>query len=188
LNVLTLYQTLEDRENHIDVEEHGPFICKWENTWLGDGYYFWEEFYHLAEWWGTHRYPSGYIICQAQCDHTEKLFDLVGNMKHIASFKSIMQEMKRQGRVNNTTTVSRVIRFMQAKIEAFNYEAIRVHGIGSLSAHSKQYVQRLIFESTRTAYLDLQPAVQLCLFKKNSLNLREFRVIYPDHYREDYVF
>lgn len=48
-----IYQTLEDRQNYDDVEEHGPYFCCARDAngipkngvkepWLGEGYYFWD--------------------------------------------------------------------------------------------------------------------------------------------------
>ena len=46
-----IYQTLEDRQNYGEVEEHGPYFCYAQDDngipkkgvkepWLGEGYYF----------------------------------------------------------------------------------------------------------------------------------------------------
>lgn len=43
-----LYQTVEDRNNPDDVEQHGPFLCTNKMAWLGHGYYFWDTFINLA--------------------------------------------------------------------------------------------------------------------------------------------
>jgi hypothetical protein len=71
-----IYQTLEDRGNADDIENHGPFPCKWENTWLGRGYYFWDTFMNNAHWWGKSvTIPD--VICEADCEFsTIKCLDL----------------------------------------------------------------------------------------------------------------
>ncbi len=59
-----VYQTLEDRFTDLDkLEREGPYICSWENSWLGDGYYFWEAFIENAHWWGREirKYANGYM-------------------------------------------------------------------------------------------------------------------------------
>ena len=64
-----IYQTLEDRQNYEDVEEHGPYFCyaRYANgnpksgvkePWLGEGYYFWDTRIADARWWGDTVYIS----------------------------------------------------------------------------------------------------------------------------------
>ncbi len=189
MKVITLYQTLKDKD-YLKVETTGPFPCRWENTWLGDGFYFWQEFIELAHWWGeTHR-KGNYIICQAECDFDEfKCLDLVGEMTHVRLFQNAIQIMRSKGKITANTTVSRVINFMKGEFDSFIYEAIRVYGINSISPknpNSAEYSDRFLFEINKSQYLDALPAVQLCLFTKQSLNLRNYKIVYPEHYREDY--
>lgn len=69
-----VYQTLEDRQTDLDkIESNGPYSCRWENSWLGNGYYFWDTFIDNAHWWGVEgrKYKNGYIICQAECDFND---------------------------------------------------------------------------------------------------------------------
>lgn len=186
---ITLYQTLKDKD-YLNVEANGPFPCRWENTWLGDGYYFWQEFIELAHWWGQSHRNGNYIVCEAECDFDEsKCLDLVGEMSHVRLFQDAIQIMRVNRKITPETTVSRIINFMKGEFESFLYEAIRVYGINSISPNkeaSKQYSSRFLFEINKGQYLDALPAVQLCLFTKNSLNLRNYKITYPDHYREDY--
>ena len=90
-----IYQTLEDRQNYGEVEEHGPFFCYVRDDngipksgvkepWLGEGYYFWDTRITDAQWWGDTVYSQkGYIICHTTYDqHSPLLYDLVGDMKH----------------------------------------------------------------------------------------------------------
>lgn len=188
MKTLTLYQTLKDKD-YLSVEENGPFTCRWENTWLGDGYYFWQEFIELAHWWGENHRNGEYIICQAECDFDERCLDLVGNMEHVRTFRDSLKIMQTRGKADTNTTVSRVLRFMQGEFASFNYEAIRVYGINSISPNqhkSKDYSQRLAFEVDKQHYFDFLPAVQICFFTKTALNLRNYQIVYPVHYREDY--
>lgn len=189
MKIIKLYQTLKDKD-YLQVEEKGPFKCRWENTWLGDGYYFWQEFIELAHWWGqTHR-NGQYIICEAHCDFDEKrCLDLVGDMSHVRQFKEAVHVLKINKKITNETTVSRVIRFMQGEFESFTFEAIRIYGINSISnthPKSKSFSARYLFEINKSHYFDALPAVQFCFFSKTALNLRNYKIVYPDHYREDY--
>lgn len=191
MSTKTLYQTLQDRGDADKVERDGPFHCRWENSWLGDGYYYWDTFFELAEWWGEKRYPNKYMICEAKYDFDENLvFDLVGNMSHIVIFKSSLEKMKINGLLKPDTTVSRVLRYMKDEIKVFRYEATRVHGYNSISPNdliSSKFINRIKFEISKGQYLDLLPAVQLCIYNKRGLGLRNYSVVYPEHYREEMV-
>ena len=74
--------------------------------------------------------------------------------------------------------------------QGFNYQAIRAYGIKSISEYKEEYQKyrhRLIFELSKPQYLDYKPAIQLCIFKKNGLNLRNIKIEFPDEYNLDYI-
>lgn len=48
----TLFQAVKDLDNPDEIEQNGPFKCRREDAWLGEGYYFWDSFVELAHWWG----------------------------------------------------------------------------------------------------------------------------------------
>jgi hypothetical protein len=185
-----VYQTLEDRNSDLDqLENNGPYPCRWENSWLGDGYYFWDTFISNAHWWGREirQYPNGYIICKAICDFNDtECFDLVGNTEHMQLFKEAYEFLKRLGIANHGTKVNRIIRFMQKEVKTFNYDAIRVYGIKSKSYNSR-FSFTLNFEKKNPAYFDITPAIQICFYKKNSLNLRNYKIVFPDEYISGYL-
>lgn len=187
-----LYQTLKDKGNPEYVLENAPFSCNWDNTWLGEGFYFWDTFVENAHWWGEVRHKNKYIICQTICDfNTDKCFDLVGDTDHMSDFSNSIEFLKDQNIITITpeTTVARVLEFIKTKI-GFDYEAIRVYGIKSISEYKEEYQKyrfRLIFELSRPQFLDYKPAIQICIFEKNGLNRRDLTIIYPDEYNLDYV-
>ena len=107
----TIYQTLEDRDNDEEVQEHGPYWCDLyeadgkkkkgiKEPWLGAGYYFWDTLIEDAHWWGRTIYPKkGYIVCQSQYDsHSPQLFDLVGNVSHSREFVDCVAFIKSNGK------------------------------------------------------------------------------------------
>lgn len=190
MSTKVLYQTLQDKGNPDYVEDNAPFRCNWQNTWLGEGYYFWDTFIENAHWWGKVRYGNSYIICKAECDFTsEKCFDLVGDTQHMLVFGESIEFLKKENLLKDDTTVSRVLNFM-IENSIFKYEAIRVYGIKSISDYSEEYQKyrhRLIFELSKPQYLDYKPAIQLCLYNRTSLNLRSIKIEYPDEYNVDYI-
>jgi hypothetical protein len=181
-----VYQTLEDRDSDIDqLENEGPYKCRWENAWLGHGYYFWDTFINNAHWWaveGRH-YGDDYIICEAICDFNDSdCCDLVGNTLHIIQFQQCYDRMIAEGLVNETTTVSRMITFMRNE-GIFNFDAIRVCGLKSRKVTSTFHFG-VIFEHDKAHYLDLYPPYQICFYRRDSLNLRNYRVVHPEKYTE----
>ncbi len=185
----TVYQTLEDRGNSIQVELEGPYPCNWENTWLGEGYYFWDTFIENAHWWGkeVRKNYLAYIICRAECDFNDiDCLDLHGNTEQLKMFKDSYELSKSMGKVNETTTVKMFLAFLKGENKAFKYEAIRVNGIRSKSINS-EYSVNLMFEDRKTQYLEIIPAVQICFFDKTSLNLRNYKIIYPENYVTGYL-
>lgn len=184
-----IFQTLENRDNPDLIERDGPFSCKWDNTWLGEGYYYWDTFIQIAHWWGNIRYNNKHIICQADCDFdTEKCFDLVGSTEHLCIFSDSLDKLKGRGLLTNKTTVARVLHHMRKTLKIFHYEAIRVYGIDSVSKHKNpEFSYRIIFEHNRFQYLDYKPAIQICIYNKYGLNLKNYKIIFPDEYNSDYV-
>ncbi|MDM1043136.1 MULTISPECIES: hypothetical protein [Empedobacter] len=185
-----VYQTLEDRGTDLDkLETEGPYPCRWENSWLGDGFYFWDTFISNAHWWGKEirNYTKGYIICKAICDYSDtNCFDLVGNTEHLEMFKNTYDLMKKEGLINEKTTVKRLIHYLKDDLKKFNYDAIRVYGIRSKNYNSR-FNFTLNFENEKPSYLDFNPAIQICFYRKNSLNLRNYKIVYPDEYIDGYL-
>ena len=110
MKLTDIYQTLENRCNDKDIEEHGPFFCSMRDQlgrlkkgvrepWLGEGYYFWDTRMEDAMWWGEHVYPAkGYIVCHTQYDqHSDLLYDLVGDLKAFDEFEQCAKLIKEKG-------------------------------------------------------------------------------------------
>ncbi len=191
MKIKTLYQTLQDRGNPDDILATAPFACKWQNTWLGEGYYFWDTFIENAHWWGDVRYKSDYIISKFTCDFdTNICFDLVGDTEQMLDFSNSIEYLKGEKLINDKTIVSRVINHLKTKVDGFNFQAIRVYGIKSISEYKeeyKKYRHRLIFELSKPQYLDYKPAIQICIYEKTGLNLRDVCIVFPDEYNMDYL-
>lgn len=186
---LTVHQTLADFNNPDHVEEYGPFPCDKPNAWLGYGYYFWDTHIELAHWWGEVAYSKQYMICKAKATLDETCWDLHGNGNHRLEFESICVEIVKSGlSTKEKLLVPQVIEFFKRK-GSFLYSAIRALGMHSISSRfTDDYVIfRMNFVKHNPAYLDVHPAVQLCLLNKNSLSLRKYKVIYPAEYSEFYA-
>lgn len=184
--IVKIYQTLTDRDNPDYIQDNGPFKCKHKKAWLGSGYYFWDTFIENAHWWGNDSLKSPYIICEAKIsiDNTS-CFDLVGNTSHMLEFEKAFEFLKKQNLADSTTNVSRIINYLRS-INTFSYDCVRVNGINSKSKHIQPNYQ-LKFEMNKLPHFEYKPPIQFCIFNLQKLDFREYRIIYPDYYFEDYV-
>lgn len=181
-----LYQTLEDRDNPDDVENHGPFKCTRMGAWLGEGYYFWENYIDFAHLWGKNGgyEATGYLICQADAKIDDNCFDLYNNLLHREEFLKILELLKESGIIKRETVlVGEVISFFKKKGK-FKYNAIRAEGNDTLQnkIEISSFIKRIKFTSNSRAYLELMPQIQICLLEKNALSLQNFSIVYPEKY------
>ena len=190
MEVKILYQTLDDKSNSDFIKNNAPFPCCWENTWLGKGYYFWDTFIENAHWWGKVRYKNRYVICKYFCDFDNNVcFDLVGNTSHLKDLGDCVELIAKEKICKNKPTVSRILAFLQ-ETGQFKYQAIRAYGINSISESKDKYkdcIYRLKFESSKFQYLDYKPPIQICILKKDGMNLRDLKIEFPEEYCTDYV-
>lgn len=169
-----IYQTLEDRQNYGEVEEHGPYFCyaRYDNKtpkrgikepWLGEGYYFWDTRIADAQWWGDTVYSQkGYIICHTTYDqHSPLLYDLVGNMMHFDEFVACAKYIKAK---LNTDAVSfpMVLTYMK-KLSSFDYKAIRAW------PHPYTVEKTIVSFPGNKLVLGKTDKIQICFFDKTLL-------------------
>lgn len=185
---LTLYQTLEDRNNADVIELHGPYKCA-RYKWLGDGYYFWDTHMELAHWWGKTNYGwNSYIICKANAILDDNCWDLHGNGNHRLEFEEICNVIIKAGiTTKERLLVAQVIEYFKKKM-TFKYDSIRILGMNSIARNNAAFAFRIPFKrEDDKRYFDLYPPVQICLLTKKSLSLKNFLVVYPVEYLETYA-
>lgn len=183
-----LYQTVLDRNNPDEVEQHGPYKCTRDDAWLGHGYYFWHHFIGLAHWWGRTACNGSYMICKqtASIMGNPEVLDLhsdVSMIEVIGQYAKKMQDTYRQ-----KMTVRAVLEHMK-KIKALEtHKAVRISAINSTSKDQTLTGMRLHFKSGKyeKPYFDMCPPIQICVYDKSILN-KDFHIIFPDEYNSDYV-
>lgn len=191
--IVTVYQTLKNKDNPEEVERDGPFPCNWENAWLGPGYYFWEAFINSAHWWGEGHCKGNYFICEAQCIiNEENCFDLVGNTDHLTVLSKAVEELDAKGLLDEQTTVTRVLRYLKEDLKILKTEATRAVGYNSIGEKKNgKFSKKLLFEVPKkykpAHYLNYMPPIQICFDTKKSLSLTGFKIIFPDEYINNYV-
>lgn len=187
-----LYQTLENQGNYEQNETEGPYSCSWDNTWLGEGYYYWYHHIQLAHWWGQARYKKkGYVIFKSTCNDLSKCWDLhTGEGQDL--FLHWLKKMDDKKLLKEKTSVAQVIQFVKNEFPNFPYEGIRVLGVDSISELAIQNMGfvRMNFEFPKEndnpnkqkfkAFFDLMPAVQVCLFTKNGMGRGGYELVFPE--------
>ena len=163
-----IYQTVRKEGSPRMIELLGPIYCQ-SNPWLGKGYYFWDGFIELAQWWGVKHYQSFYFICQAKLEvDSEVLFDLAGSTQDMRLFNSAYQLLKvKMG--YRKMTVAAVLAAMR-RMSNFPYKVIRAR-----SEHHVFFNERLSFVENDKSYMNTIPAIQICVMDKNLLS--EFHVL-----------
>lgn len=181
-----VYQTLENRGTHLrELEANGPYPCNWENSWLGDGYYFWDTFIENAHWWGdkVRKFSKGYIICEATCYFNDsECLDLHGNLEQLKQFKEAFTLAKKNKLVDDNTTIKNFLAKLRGELESFQkYTAIRINAIKSKN-YTSIYSINLLFEKDRNQFMEVIPAIQICFYNKNSLGLNNYRIVFPEEF------
>lgn len=179
MNITSIYQTLEDRNNCDEIESHGPYLCSQYDSdrnkkkgiqypWLGEGYYFWDTRIEDARWWGNTIYwrkEKGYIVCQTQYDqHSPLLLDLVGNLSLFDDFVSCAQHLKRVKKVDRITFPA-VLAYLK-KQDGFNYKAVRAWPDPKVDS-SNPFIN-ILFPGGKAVFRKIEK-VQICFFDKTLL-------------------
>ena len=177
----TLHQTLQDKDNPDYVEREGPFrVRDFKKAYLGNGYYFWDDHWDLAHWWGEKHCSNKYFICKADFKIEKDDFcDLVGSrqdQKYIAqcfeTFKAhhlnLAQLIEMLKEIENQPHMKGI----------FSYKAIR-----AVEIHENSFEEMIVnFASDRPGITSLTPRIIVCLINKDPAILTNFKILYPDKY------
>lgn len=177
-----LYQTLEDRNNPDEVEQHGPYKCTRSDAWLGHGYYFWHHFIGFAHRWGKVTYSVNYMICSQTgfIFGNPEVLDLVGDLEMIDAVDKYAATLKKK--YNQQSMVVRTVLEHMKRIGVMSdYKAVRIEGRESMMGSYNPRSHRLFFKRGDDFYFEMKPPVQVCVYDKSILD-DDFRVIYPDEY------
>ena len=177
-----LYQTLADRNNPDEVEQHGPYKCTRNDAWLGHGYYFWHQFIGFAHRWGKVAHDDNYMICRqtGYVYRNTEVLDLVGDLEMIDAVEQYANSLK-QTCHQQSMLVRTVLEHMKRIGAMSDYKAVRIEGRESMMGIYNQRSHRLFFKKGDNSYFDTKPPVQVCVYDKSILN-DDYRVIYPDEY------
>ena len=178
------HQTLEDRDNADHIEDYGPFpVGNVDQSYLGYGYYFWDDHIELAHWWGKVHCAGNYVICQGDFDvPSEIYYDLVGNRRDQINFSELISELNLDKLPLGQ--IIEVLKDLESKPNTkgiFPYQVIR-----AVDKHENTYKQEIYkFADNREGETTLSPMIVICLVKKNPLLLHSYKIIYPEEYVQD---
>ena len=177
-NVVTAYQTLEDRDNIDQIEMEGPFECVRGNAWLGHGYYFWDTNMEWALAWGRNSYNRrgrNFVICACSLNLSSNCFDLFGNVVDQMSFTNIVKSIRESGLLKGTgdLSVPNVIQFMKQN-GLFTYNSIRSSDLPKNTL--------TVPYGSESEHLAVNPRVQICVINLETVLLQPFSAVYPEKY------
>lgn len=161
MQLVDLYQTLEDRNNETEVEAHGPYLCKREHPipWLGRGYYFWEDDIQMAREWASRAGYKKHYICHSSYDfYNHNFFDLVGNPYDLKVFRGFVDVLK-EFYPNKRLTVPFVLNYVKEELgEEFDkaYKAVRTRSERRDNNYYLSYPTQGTFHNSK-------PQVQICV-------------------------
>lgn len=186
MRVTNIYQTLEDRGNYDEIEDHGPYFCSLRDAegrlkkgskqpWLGEGYYFWDTRISDAQWWGGVAYGKflkGYVICHTSYDQNSPyLYDMVGSVAMFDDFVECAEIIKSK-RGLNRVSFPMVLQYLK-KNKEFNYRAIRVRPVPESQVTDTRID---VFFPGNMAGISSEGRIQICFFDKSLLN-QPFKVV-----------
>lgn len=184
---ITLLQTIEDRESHL-VELMGPFPCADTTAWFGQGWYYWDGDERIAHAWGKMRHGAQYIITSCVITKTVRLWDLLAENEHREEWRRIKDDFRKRFNAMNPKMVD-VINFMK-RSNNFPYEGVRapikyVGNKGWLNGVLRGTEREKGTFHRSPGIFDPNQVIVVCLYQKLALNLRSYKIIYPQEYVGD---
>lgn len=146
---------------------------------LGSGYYFWEDNFPMAEFWGNVHYNGNYYILEIVLRiEPEKYFDLVGDraqQKHFEELIKMLQTKLPPQKWKMGYFIELLKKLNAAEPGIFPFEAIRA--VDNTSGHKDQ---KLYFSSLEQKFVILNPKYIICFLIKNEVIFKTKKIVYPE--------
>lgn len=178
-----------------------PIYCSTSEARLGWGYYFWDSLIQAAHWWGRTHYRDNYIICQSFYDaHSDRYFDLVGDLTHREMLRECADELRK--RKQEDFSLAEVLELLKIVRPQFKelYWAIRAEAVNKRYSDGKLDIPLYKGKSSSCEETDISFAhgdrrlvvscsqrVQVCVMNLAFLLEGEYRSVYPEYRDELYV-
>lgn len=178
----TVHHTVRDLDNADYIEDNAPFATTDVNTsYLGSGYYFWDNHIELAHDWGFIHCDNEYVICEGELTVSDILFlDLVGNRNDQILLSNLIDNIPGLSELS----MGEIIEFLK-NLEArpnnkgvFPFKVIRAIDISK----TRYNVISINFAKYKKGFTTLNPKMIICLTEKNQLLLKSLKIIYPNEY------
>lgn len=151
-----VFHTVEARkESSTDMKTP---VKSQHNTWLGEGYYFWDGFIEWARWWaGVKNYQRACIYEAKIVVDEERMIDLVGDTSDLRCFRDFTIKLKKI-KPNETITVLKILTLMQNEL-SMNYKLIRARSEHLLKGNNMVVP---FDEQHKNVCMRCIPAIQMC--------------------------
>ncbi len=177
-----VHHTVQDLDNPEYVEDNAPFkmLNRGKGTYLGEGYYFWDNHYDLACWWGEVHCNKKYMICEGDFEIPNyDICDLAGSRTDQLYFQKCIEILNAdENTMESIITLLLKLEAQPEKRGLFPYKAIR-----AVDVFKGKYAEHLInFNVEKKGFVILNPKIIICLFKKVVGIINNFKITYPNKY------
>lgn len=177
-----VHQTLQNKENADEVERDGPYpVEDYKNAYLGYGYYFWDDHFEIAQWWGMVHCSDNYFICEGELNvDFDSFFDLVGSRKNQKFIREAANDLGL-----SDSPLGKLIEILKDLEKRPDYKGIFPYKViravdETLGSYNQDFIK---FVEGKKGKTSLSPQIIICLIEKNARFLRSYKVIYPENYR-----
>ena len=177
---ISLYQAVDGKRPEGNAS--GPIFCDDSEAWLGSGYYFWDDSFESALWWGKNHYFGYFFVNLYYYDyHSDEFLDLVGNTEHRRYIKKRFDSLV--SRRNDQYTIGELIEILKQKDPDFSFLAVRALPIPS----NVPRFHKFFYDKEGVFYFDANEKIQMCVIDLTFLLNGEYIMIYPETNNPNYA-
>lgn len=186
------HHTSDNKGGKKYVIENVPFYSAYlpnqnKVPYLGAGYYFWDDNIEMAHIWGKAQYKNNYFIVEGDLKYDdEKIFDLVGNRRHISYFAEILEKFKEKNYNRDNWEIGKFIEFLK-DLERNDERYMGIFPFKVIKAIDNSWRNKqksFKFVKNKKGYIYLDPRIMLCFIEKEEVNFYNRKVIEPKRRQE----
>lgn len=169
---ITLYQAVRG-DSQIPLK--APIYSE-RDTWLGQGFYFWEHHVENAHYWGRKHYSGRYHIYESSYRNTERGLDLVDNYEDRERLIALIQKLS--NKVGQEVSLAEIIFIIMHKIYPGRVKYVRMD-TGSFYPNRRCYLP--VPNKTPLPWMFERRLVQVYFseFPCLEIGLTQYRYYYP---------
>lgn len=172
------HHTLENLGNSEEILKSGPIIGTNKNNYFGIGYYFWDNNFKHAKWWGRKQYNNNYYVFEAEINFDMNLmFDVTDRncLDFLLQITKIFLEEDNIDLSNYCLGALLTLLFEEEKMKNeiyFPYPYAK-----GIDANRDNNSERMNYSSITKSYFNFNPITFFCIFKKEDINLQSFKLL-----------